>query len=109
MGLVQDEPAISPILLLGQVSDDAILHGKIIARRRAEKRTDFGIDHRRPRRVTVAPRRDARGDPSAPRQFGLIRFSGPGIGQSVPRHLLHQNEGIVQDVESLRRHLMNGL
>ena len=68
--------------------------GKIPDLRRTKEGRNLGLGRCRAIRAAGQPRRGRGGDPPAPWQHRLIRRRAVGVGQTVARHLLHQDERI---------------
>ena len=93
MRIMQDEPPIARTVRSGE-GDTVAGYRELRARGRPEESTNLVCRSGRSIRAAHASRCDRRRDPSPPWKSRLIRRPRPGIGKAVPRHLLHQDEGI---------------
>ncbi len=105
---MQNKPTVRPFLR-PRIDDCPIRNRKITDRRGSEKRCNIVIHIRSAGHVPGLPWRNPPRDPPSPGQFRLLAVLRPRVRQSVPRHLLHQDERVVQHLQTLGRHIYNRL
>ena len=105
---MQDEPAQRPFSR-ARIHHPRRRAGKMPGLSRAKQRRHLSRRRRSAIGRPSPPRCGDRGNPSTPRQRRLARSPRPGIGQSVPSQLIHQDERIKHHVLAQIAHPDNRL